>query len=95
MIRARLILASVAVWVTAMAIACAPALAASSSASAYGGQGLGLTPIAPHPGGPPDGTLPFTGLDLGLVLGAAAILVLSGGVLRWRLHNVGRGGDSA
>jgi hypothetical protein len=84
-------LIAITAWLIA-ALACPPALAASSSASAYGGDGIGITPIAPHS---PDGTLPFTGLDLGLVFGAALILIAAGVLVRWQLQRSGHGGRSA
>lgn len=80
------------------AIACgvwsAPALAASShascssskssSGSTYGGQGTQITPLcAPTT----SSTLPFTGLDIGLLVAAGAVLVATGLVLRWRLRH--------
>jgi hypothetical protein len=56
----------------------------SSAASAYGGQGNGLTPT----GGSP--SLPFTGLDIGLLVGAGCILFGIGAAARWHLR---RGSD--
>ena len=55
--------------------------AQSSAASAYGGQGTQITQ-----GCPSGSTLPFTGLDLGLLVAAGAVLVLAGIVIRWRLR---------
>jgi hypothetical protein len=59
----------------------------SSSASTYGGQGTQISQIA-CPGEPTaSSALPFTGLDIGLLVAAGAILVAAGIVLRWRLRH--------
>jgi hypothetical protein len=101
MTRSRLPIAITA-WLIAATVVCSPALADSSSASAYGGQGqsisqIGLsTPISIRPSPQtPGGTLPFTGLDLALVFGAALVLIAASAFVRWHLHRSGRGGESA
>lgn len=65
----------------------------SSAASAYGGQGTQITQLGCEPKGstPPteptaSSALPFTGLDIGLLLAAGAVLVAAGLTLRWRLR---------
>jgi hypothetical protein len=50
--------------------------AAQSAADAYGGQGRDIEPSSP---------LPFTGLNLVLLIAAAAALIALGTLLRWRL----------
>jgi hypothetical protein len=50
-------------------VSAAPATAASPGADAYGGL-------------PSEPTLPFTGMDLGLVLAVAAVLIAVGLVIR-------------
>jgi hypothetical protein len=92
MTRSRLFI-SLAASAIAAAVFCSPALADGSSASAYGGQGFGVTPLVPH--STSTGALPFTGLDVGLVFGAAFLLLAAGAVLRWRLSRTGRGDGSA
>jgi hypothetical protein len=93
MTRSRLLIA-ITSWLIAMTVACSPALADGASASAYGGQGLQITPITPSPT-TSSSTLPFTGLDLGLVFAAAFVLITAGALVRWHLHRGGRGGESA
>ncbi len=84
----------------------APALAASShhstcgtstssSASTYGGQGNQVSQVACPSHAPPSeptasSSLPFTGLDVGLLVAAGAVLVAAGMVLRWRLRHGGQ-----
>jgi hypothetical protein len=63
----------------------------SSAGATYAGQGsqvaqLGCSPTEPTS----NSTLPFTGLDLGLLVGAALILIAGGTVLRLRLRHGGR-----
>jgi hypothetical protein len=79
----------------------APALAASShtcgtskesAATAYGGEGQEITQVPCAKPSPPttptvSSALPFTGLDLGLLIAAGAVLVAAGLVLRWRLRH--------
>jgi hypothetical protein len=81
----------------------APALAASShsaacgtskesAATAYGGEGTEITQVPCAQPGPPStpsasSALPFTGLDVGLLIAAGAVLVAAGMVLRWRLRH--------
>jgi hypothetical protein len=59
------------------------ALAADPTVRAYGGQG-GAIQRELDP--PKAGRLPFTGLDLGLLVGGGMVLVLVGGSL-WRLSS--------
>jgi hypothetical protein len=84
----------------------APALAASShsttcgiskssAATAYGGEGTEVTQVPCAKPSPPtkptvSSALPFTGLDLGLLIAAGAVLVAAGVVLRWRLRHGGQ-----
>lgn len=56
----------------------------SSAAGTYGGQGHQITPISGEPSS--SGALPFTGLDLGLLVAAAAVLSGLGLLLRWRVQ---------
>lgn len=56
----------------------------SSAQSTYGGQGQQITQSSCTAAA---STLPFTGLDLGLVVAAGAVLVASGLVVRWRLRH--------
>jgi hypothetical protein len=57
----------------------------SSAESTYGGQG---TQIVSQPCEPkePASTLPFTGLDLGLLVAAGLVLIVGGTLLRLRLR---------
>jgi hypothetical protein len=61
----------------------------SSAESTYGGQG---TQIVSQPCEPktPASTLPFTGLDLGLLVAAGLILIVGGTLLRLRLRQEGQ-----
>jgi hypothetical protein len=66
----------------------------SSAASAYGGQGTQITQLGcePKSSTPPSeptasSALPFTGLDIGLLVAAGAVLVAAGLTLRWRLRH--------
>ena len=66
----------------------------SSAASAYGGEGTQITQLgcqstsaAPPSQPTASSTLPFTGLDIGLLVAAGAVLVAAGMVLRWRLRH--------
>jgi len=65
----------------------------SSSSSTYGGQGTQVGQVAcASQSAPPseptaDASLPFTGLDIGLLVAAGAVLVAAGTVLRWRLRH--------
>lgn len=70
----------------ALAAYAAPAMAQSSSAAAYGGQGNQITSISEPPG---QGQLPFTGLDVAVLLGVATLLICMGALLRWRLRRGG------
>ena len=86
----RLSLSALAAAVLALAFASA-AFAENSSVETYGGGGGGVqTQIASganpsDPSATPDsGSLPFTGLDLGLALGGGLVL-LAGGALIARL----------
>ena len=58
----------------------------SSAESTYGGQG---TQIVSRPC-EPSSTLPFTGLDLGLLVAAGLILIVGGTLLRLRLRPGGQ-----
>ena len=60
------------------------ALAADPTVRAYGGQGGAIQRELQTPAR--DGRLPFTGLDLGLLVGGGMVLVLVGGSL-WRLSS--------
>jgi hypothetical protein len=62
------------------------AVAADPTESGYGGQGGALQgELASDPQTPePDGGLPFTGLDLTLLLGGGLVLLVIGGSM-WRL----------
>jgi len=66
----------------------------SPAASAYGGEGTQITQLgcestsSTAPTEPTaSSTLPFTGLDIGLLVAAGAVLVAAGMVLRWRLRH--------
>lgn len=67
----------------------------NSSASTYGGQGtqigqLGCKSNAVDASKTSDAnSLPFTGLDIGLLVAAGAVLLSAGLVLRWRLRQHG------
>jgi hypothetical protein len=61
----------------------------SSTEQTYGGQGTQITQTGCEPI-QPSSTLPFTGLDLGLLVGAALILIAGGTVLRLRLRREDR-----
>ena len=74
----------------ALAVGAAQAQCGQSSAeSTYGGQGTQIVsqPCAPKGS---DSTLPFTGLDLGLLVAAGLILIVGGTVLRLRLRHGGQ-----
>jgi uncharacterized membrane protein len=60
----------------------------SSAGSAYGGQGQQLSqgPCQTTSGS----ALPFTGLDLALVVGAGGILIGAGVAVRWLLRHGGQ-----
>lgn len=60
------------------------ALAADPTVRAYGGQGGAIQRELQTPPRAKAGRLPFTGLDLGLLVGGGMVLVLVGGSL-WRL----------
>ncbi len=79
-------LIAVSVAIAVLAAYATPAIAQSSSAAAYGGQGNQITPIS-EPG---QGQLPFTGLDVGVLLLVAALLIGLGVLLRSRLRRGGR-----
>jgi hypothetical protein len=75
---------------TAVIAVCSPAAAMAagtqnSAAGTYGGQGNQITPIGGEPSSA--GTLPFTGLDLGLLVASGAALIGFGVVIRRRLHH--------
>jgi len=72
----RLAFTTVAAAVAALAWA-ATAVAANPGVSGYGGQSGGVQSDVQS-----GGTLPFTGLDLGLILGGGILLVLVGIGLR-------------
>jgi hypothetical protein len=61
----------------------------SSAESTYGGQGTQIVsqPCAPKE---PASTLPFTGLDLGLLVAAGLILIVGGTLLRLKLRQEGQ-----
>jgi hypothetical protein len=66
----------------------------SSAESAYGGEGTEITQLgceAKRSTPPSEPTassaLPFTGLDIGLLVAAGAVLVAAGLTLRWRLRH--------
>jgi hypothetical protein len=59
----------------------------SSAQSTYGGQGQQIAQCAPVTGS----TLPFTGLDLALVVAAGGILIAAGVAVRlWLSHGGGQ-----
>jgi hypothetical protein len=60
------------------------ALAADPTVRAYGGEGGAIQRELQTPARDKPGRLPFTGLDLGLLVGGGAVLLLVGGSL-WRL----------
>ena len=77
----RLVVVIATVLVMAFA---APALAADPTVRAYGGQGGAIQRELQTPTRDRPGRLPFTGLDLGLLVGGGVVLLLVGGSL-WRL----------
>jgi hypothetical protein len=84
-----LVLGAVACGGAPLALAPAAAQAQcgqSSALSTYGGQG---TQIVSQPCEPkePASTLPFTGLDLGLLVAAGLILIVGGTLLRLKLRH--------
>jgi hypothetical protein len=64
----------------------------SSAESTYGGQGTQISQVGCEPT-EPSSTLPFTGLDLGLLVAAGLVLIAGGVVLRLRLRHSSRGGQ--
>jgi hypothetical protein len=62
------------------------ALAADPTVRAYGGQGGAIQRELQTPPRDRPGRLPFTGLDLGLLVGGGVVLLLVGGRL-WRLSS--------
>jgi hypothetical protein len=67
--------------------------AKSSAASTYGGQGTQISQLGCNQSATPadaSSALPFTGLDIGLLVAAGAVLVTAGMVLRWRLRHGGQ-----
>lgn len=68
----------------ALALAAGALAAGGSILGGYGGEGGSLVnKVAASPqGNSAQGTLPFTGLDLGVAAGGAMLLVLSGVTLR-------------
>jgi len=62
------------------------ALAADPTVRAYGGQGGAIQRELQTPPRDRPGRLPFTGLDLGLLVGGGVVLLLVGGSL-WRLSS--------
>jgi hypothetical protein len=81
-------LASGAVTMALAGAAQAQTCSQSSAGSTYGGQGSQISQTGCEPTS--TSTLPFTGLDLGLLVGAALILIAGGTVLRVRLRHGGR-----
>lgn len=63
----------------------------SSSSQTYGGQGtqLGQLGCKQQVSTTTASSLPFTGLDIGLLVAAGAVLLSAGLVLRWRLRQHG------
>jgi hypothetical protein len=59
----------------------------SSAESTYAGEGAQVTPFQCEPRTSPGPSLPFTGLDLGLLVAAALVLIAGGTVLRLRLRH--------
>ncbi len=74
---------SLTATVVALALA-GTALAADPTVRAYGGEGGAIQRELQTPTRDRPGRLPFTGLDLGLLLGGGMVLLLVGGSL-WRL----------
>jgi drug/metabolite transporter (DMT)-like permease len=68
---------TVALAVVGMLVLASAALAQSSSVSGYGGQAGGVEEQVET-----GGTLPFTGLDIGLLIGGGLLLVAVGAMLR-------------
>lgn len=62
----------------------------SSAGFSYGGEGNQISQTGCEPT-EPSSTLPFTGLDLGLLVAAGLILIAGGTVLRLRLRHGGHG----
>ena len=64
----------------------------SSSSQTYGGQGTQVGQLgcpSSTPTASSSSSLPFTGLDIGLLATAGAVLVGAGLTLRWRLRQHG------
>jgi hypothetical protein len=61
----------------------------SSSSQTYGGQATQVGQLGCSQKASSASALPFTGLDIGLLVAAGAILVSAGLVLRWRLRQHG------
>ena len=75
----------VGITATVLALAFAgTSLAADPTVRAYGGQAGAIQRELQTPTKDQPGRLPFTGLDLGLLLGGGMVLLLVGGSL-WRL----------
>jgi hypothetical protein len=68
----------------------AQAQCGSSAESTYGGQGTQISQAPCEPTAP-SSTLPFTGLDLGLLVAAGLVLIAGGTVLRLRLRHGSHG----
>ena len=80
---------AIAILITALMLAVAPAaLAQDASVSGYGGGG-GTQQVAAEGGAGPDagpseaGTLPFTGLDVGIALAGGLLLIAVGASVAW------------
>jgi hypothetical protein len=86
-----LILGTVAFGGTALAVAGAAqatgSCGQSSAQSTYGGQGQQI--VKAGCGASSGSALPFTGLDLGLIVAAGGLLVAAGVAVRWWLRHGG------
>jgi hypothetical protein len=81
----------IAAWFAGLAVMLAPAsaLAQSPTCQAYNPQlcnSVSAGTEATTPAAESSGTLPFTGLDVGLLAFGGGVLIAGGAVVRWRVR---------